>query len=227
MELIPAIDVLNSIVVKAFLGERKKYMPIKSKLINSSVLEKVISVLLKEYNFKKIYIADLNAIMGNKNNFYIINKVIKKFPKIDFWIDYGVRTFSDFKKFDNSLFKTIIGSETIKNIKELNKIKKYKKNEIILSLDFKNNLFLGTADLIKNKKLWPKKIIFMSIDAIGSKNMPKLIKLKRLGLNLKKDFYLAGGVSNNEDIKHLKNNGIKGAILSTAIHEKNIIYKDI
>ena len=75
MELIPAIDVLNSIVVKAFLGERKKYMPIKSKLINSSVLEKVISVLLKEYNFKKIYIADLNAIMGNKNIFILLIKL--------------------------------------------------------------------------------------------------------------------------------------------------------
>jgi len=75
MELIPAIDLLNNIVVKAFSGERKKYKPIKSKLINSSNLENIIDSLLKEYKFKIIYIADLNAIMGNKNNFNIIKNL--------------------------------------------------------------------------------------------------------------------------------------------------------
>ena len=83
MELIPAIDVLNNIVVKAFSGERKKYKSIKSKLINSSNLENIIDSLLKEYKFKIIYVADLDAIMGNKNNFNIIKRVIKKFSQID------------------------------------------------------------------------------------------------------------------------------------------------
>ena len=91
MELIPAIDLLDNIVVKAFLGERKKYKPINTKLANSCRLENIIIGLLKEYKFKIIYIADLNAIMGNKNNFKIIKEVIKKFPKIDFWVDYGVK----------------------------------------------------------------------------------------------------------------------------------------
>ena len=227
MELIPAIDVLNNIVVKAFSGERKKYKPIKSKLINSSNLENIINSLLKEYKFKIIYIADLNAIMGNKNNFNIIKRVSKKFPQIDFWVDYGVRTFLDFKKFENMLFKTIIGSETLKNTMELKKIYKHKKKEIILSLDFKNDFFLGPLNLIKNKKLWPKKTIFMIIDSIGAKKIPKLIKLKKFGFDLKKDYYLAGGISNNKDINFLKKNGFKGVILSTAIHERNIIYKDL
>ena len=52
MELIPAIDVLNNIVVKAFSGERKKYRPIKSKLINSSNLENIIDSYLKNINLK-------------------------------------------------------------------------------------------------------------------------------------------------------------------------------
>ena len=225
MELIPAIDLLDNIVVKAFLGERKKYKPINTKLANSSRLENVIIGLLKEYKFKIIYIADLNAIMGNKNNFKIIKKVIKKFPKIDFWVDYGVKNFLDFKKYHDNRFKTIIGSETLKNTDELKKIYKHKKREFILSLDFKNNFFLGPKNLIKNNKLWPKKTIFMILDSVGSKKRPKLIKL--YNLDQKKDYYLAGGISNNKDIDFLKKNGFKGVILSTAIHEKNIIYKNL
>ena len=225
MELIPAIDLLDNIVVKAFLGERKKYKPINTKLANSSRLENVIVGLLKEYKFKIIYIADLNAIMGNKNNFKIIKKVIKKFPKIDFWVDYGVKNFLDFKKYHDNRFKTIVGSETLKNTDELKKIYKHKKREFILSLDFKNNFFLGPKNLIKNNKLWPKKTIFMILDSVGSKKRPKLIKL--YNLDQKKDYYLAGGISNNKDIDFLKKNGFKGAILSTALHERNIIYKDL
>ena len=225
MELIPAIDLLDNIVVKAFLGERKKYKPINTKLSNSSKLENVIIGLLKEYKFKIIYIADLNAIMGNKNNFKIIKKVIRKFPKIDFWVDYGVKNFLDFKKYHDDRFKTIIGSETLKNTDELKKIYKHKKREFILSLDFKNNFFLGPKNLIKNNKLWPKKTIFMILDSVGSKKRSKLIKL--FNLDKKKDYYLAGGISNNKDIKFLEEKGFKGAILSTAIHEKNIIYKNL
>ena len=225
MELIPAIDLLNNIVVKAFLGERKKYKPIDTQLSNSSKLENVITGLLKEYKFKIIYIADLNAIMGNKNNFKIIKKVIKKFPKIDFWVDYGVKNFLDFKKYHDNRFKIIVGSETLKSTDELKKIYKHKKREFILSLDFKNNLFLGPKNLIKNNKLWPKKTIFMILDSVGSKKRPKLIKL--FNLDKKKDYYLEGGVSNNKDIKFLQKKGFKGAILSTAIHEKKIVYKNL
>ncbi|PPR35441.1 MAG: hypothetical protein CFH26_00207 [Alphaproteobacteria bacterium MarineAlpha6_Bin4] len=227
MELIPAIDVLNNIVVKAFLGKRKKYKPIKSKLINSSNLEKIIYRLLKEYKFKVIYIADLNAIMGKKNNFIIIKKVIKKFPNIEFWVDCGVRTFLDIKQYENLPLKIIIGSETLRNTKELKKINKYKRNEIILSLDFKDNNLLGPLNLLKNQKLWPKKVIFMLIDSIGTKKISDLKKLKKFFLTKKKDFYLAGGVSNNKDINFLKKNGFKGTVLSTAIHEKKINYKNL
>ncbi len=62
---------------------------------------------------------------------------------------------------------------------ELKKIYKLKTKEIILSLDFKNDLFLGPLNLIKNKKLWPKKNIFMMIDSIGRKKRPGLLKLKK------------------------------------------------
>ncbi len=225
MELIPAIDLLDNIVVKAFLGQRKKYKPINSKLVNSSKLENIIIGLLKEYKFKIIYIADLNAIMGNKNNLNTIKNAVRKFPKVDFWVDYGVKNFLDFKKYGNNKFKTIIGSETLENVDELKKIYKYKKKKSILSLDFKNNSFLGPKNLIKDNKLWPKKTIFMILNSIGSKKRPKLKKL--YNLDLKKDCYLAGGISNNEDIKFLEKKGFKGAILSTAIHEKKIIYNNL
>ena len=44
---------------------------------------------------------------------------------------------------------------------------------------------------------------------------------------LKKRFYLAGGIRNNKDIFLLKEKGVNGVILSNALHEKKIIYKNL
>ena len=228
MELIPAIDILNNIVVKAIVGERKKYKAIQSKILNSCKLEHIVEGLLNEYDFKKIYIADLNAIIGNKNNFKIIESIITKYTHIDFWVDYGIKTYLDFKKFKNLPCSLIIGSETLKDVLELKKIKKkIKKNNIILSLDYKNNRFLGPPSLIKEKKLWPKKIILMALDNIGSRKGPNINKYNKIKSGLKKEFYLAGGIRNNKDIFLLKEKGVNGVILSNALHEKKIIYKNL
>jgi len=83
MELIPAIDVLNNIVVKAFSGERKKYRPIKSKLINSSNLENIINISrdkLKEIGQE--YIDKLNNLSNNSE------KVSDKLPINFKWIGF-------------------------------------------------------------------------------------------------------------------------------------------
>lgn len=225
MELIPVIDVLNSIVVKAFAGERKKYKPIQSKILDSHNLDKVIEFILNEYDFKRIYIADLNAIMGKKDNFLIINKIIKKYPQIDFWVDYGIKTYIDSQKFNSVKCTLVIGSETLQDVLELKKISR--KREIVLSLDYKNDIFLGPKYLISKETLWPKKIILMFLDNVGSNKGPNLDKLKKIKFDSKKEIYLAGGIRNNKDICLLKKMGIKGVLLSSAIHEKKIIYKEL
>tara|TARA_Y100000590_G_C15456662_1_gene914843 strand:+ start:123 stop:806 length:684 start_codon:yes stop_codon:yes gene_type:complete len=225
MELIPAIDVLNNIVVKAFAGERKKYKPITSKITRSFYLNDIISSLLDEYSFKSIYIADLNSIMGKNDNFQIINDAIEKFPNINFWVDYGIKSFSEFNKIQNKNFKIIIGSETIINISELKKIVQIRGKEFILSLDFKNNAFLGPINLLKEQNLWPKKVIYMCLDQVGNKRILKKFNNKIFNFNKKNHFYLAGGISDNKDILFLESLGFKGVLAASSIHERLIDYK--
>ncbi len=227
MELIPAIDVLNNIVVKAVAGKRKKYKPIISEITHSFYLNDIILSLLKEYNFKSIYIADLNAIMGNGDNYKIINKAIEQFPNISFWVDYGIKSLNDYKKFDDKKFKIIIGSETINSVNELKLINKKKRNEFILSLDFKDSLFLGPNNLLKKKELWPKNIIYMFLDKVGKKNILNKFDIGIFNFDKKNNFYLAGGISNNKDIDFLENLGFKGILIASAIHERLINYKKL
>ncbi|MEW8382346.1 MAG: nickel transporter, partial [Candidatus Thiodiazotropha taylori] len=64
MKLIPVIDLMNGIVVRAIRGQRQSYLPSSTPLCQSSQPEAVISALLSLYPFDTLYIADLDAITG-------------------------------------------------------------------------------------------------------------------------------------------------------------------
>ena len=227
MELIPAIDILNNIVVHGQGGERKKYKPIKSKILTSSNLQHVIEMILKEYNFKTIYLADLNSIAKNKDNFKLIEKTLKKFPKIDFWIDFGIKSLNDFKKIGKFPFTPIIGTESIENIKEFKKILKKFNNKIVLSLDYKKNKFLGPKEITNNSNFWPTQIILMFLDKVGLNKGPNFIQIEKIIKNTGFKYYLGGGIRNNKDIFVLKSMNINGVLLSTAIHKRKIRFENL
>ena len=67
----------------------------------------------------------------------------------------------------------------------------------------------------------------MALDNIGSRKGPNINKYNKIKYGLKKEFYLAGGIRNNKDIFLLKEKGVHGVILSNALHEKKIIYKNL
>ena len=62
MQIIPVIDVMGGIVVHASGGDRAHYQPLKSILTSSCDPFEVITDLLAWHDFKKVYIADLDAI---------------------------------------------------------------------------------------------------------------------------------------------------------------------
>ena len=67
----------------------------------------------------------------------------------------------------------------------------------------------------------------MFLDNVGGKKGPNISKYKKIKSGLKKEFYLAGGIRDNNDIFLLKKKGISGVLLSNALHEKKIIYKKL
>lgn len=72
MEIIPVIDLMDGLAVSGKSGNRKEYVPIKSVLCDSSNPIDLITKY-KENGAKKVYIADLNSIMGTGDNFEINN----------------------------------------------------------------------------------------------------------------------------------------------------------
>lgn len=220
MEIIPVIDIRRGQVVHAVKGQRQNYRPLRTSLCESNSPEDIVQAFISSYPFKTIYIADLDAIEGQSNNDQIIEQLHDKFQSVTFWVDQGISSTIELK--DPLLRQHVIGSETNISPDILNEIITISPN-IILSLDFQSNTFLGVRNLLQKTGLWPGRIIIMSLARVGSDNGPDyelISSLKKTAGDRK--IYVAGGVRHETDLNLLNDMGIDGVLLATALHTERI-----
>ena len=220
MEIIPVIDIRRGQVVHAVKGQRQNYRPLQTSLCESNSPEDIVQAFISSYPFKTIYIADLDAIEGQSDNDQIIEQLHDKFQSVTFWVDQGITSTVKFK--DLLLRQHVIGSETNISPDILNEII-ISSPDIILSLDFQANTFLGDRNLLQKTGLWPGRIIIMSLARVGADNGPdyKLISsLKKTSGDRK--IYVAGGVRHETDLNLLNDMGIDGVLIATALHTERI-----
>ena len=98
MQVIPVLDLLNGLVVHAKKGDRRNYLPVDSQLCPSSNPTELISCLLSLYDFKCIYIADLDALQYQGNNSGIVETICQNYPELGNLVGYRSGP-------DKSLFK--------------------------------------------------------------------------------------------------------------------------
>lgn len=221
MKIIPVIDLKDGIVVSAQQGMRERYQAIDSKLCISSSIFDVIDGFLSVYDFKMLYIADLNAITHTGDNQELIDYVIAENPTIEFWIDNGT-ILQDLSVAAIGNKKLIIGSES-QNIENLKSVEEHLK-ENILSLDFfPDNGYTGPKELIENPALWPQDLIIMTLDRVGGKRGPDFEKLNYFCCTYpKNNFIAAGGVRDERDLIRLKEIGIYSVLVSSSLHSGKI-----
>lgn len=220
-QLIPVIDLMRGQVVHAKLGQRERYAPINSRLCGTSNGLDVVVALLKLYPFKMLYIADIDAILGNGNHDALIEKINQTFPNLAIWLDSGTHQTS-------CKAKPVLGSESMFNLESYLE----NKNSHVLSLDFNAQGAMGISDLHETAKFWPDEVICMTLNAVGSGagadtlRLQQLIEFNKARKNPAK-LYAAGGVRNIDDLQTLASMRLAGALMASALHNGQITSEDI
>jgi phosphoribosylformimino-5-aminoimidazole carboxamide ribotide isomerase len=223
MQIIPVIDLLNGAVVHAKQGVRQHYQPIKSLLTHSSKPLDIVAALLDIYPFQQLYIADLNAIQKLSDNFNAIRTISQKFPQLKLWIDAGINSTPL-----NAHSNVILGSENFSELGIFLAYKKQQKNHFILSLDFMPNGYHGPAELLESSQYWPKNVIVMSLENVGANQGANINLLKEvLQRAPTRNVYAAGGIRHARDLTTLKEIGVHGALIATALHKKQLSTNEI
>lgn len=231
--MIPVIDLKNAQVVHAKHGNRHAYLPIQSALSASSDVFSVVEGLLKLYPFRTIYIADIDAISNSGNHFEQIELLSSRYPHITWWVDNGVRNVNAHILYTpQANIRAVFGSEHIHTLQDYHAMSYAYKSRHVLSLDKLDNIKLdstelGAAELHHTGLHWPDDVICMTLNKVGSNTGPdfaRLQALQKLNLACKPpaNLYAAGGVRNMDDLLALKQLGVAGALVASALHSGEI-----
>jgi phosphoribosylformimino-5-aminoimidazole carboxamide ribotide isomerase len=232
LKVIPVIDVLDKIVVHAVRGIRKEYQPLQS-VITKSFEPSVVALTFKNFGFSDLYVADLDAIIDCSTDFNILNTIGDK-TDIKLMVDAGVTSIERAQKLlDSGVSKLIIGTETLQKESFVSDaVRLFGSERVVVSLDLKGNKILakfgfdGCIDpfclLRQFKEMGVSQIIVLDLLRVGSGEGVNVDFLKKVIAEVGIDVYVGGGVRDINDLVELKNLGVSGALVATALHTGKI-----
>jgi len=227
MEIIPVIDLKNGSVVRAHMGQRDQYRPIRTPLSPTSRPVDVLRGLLSIHPFATLYVADLDAIERTGDNRDVLAELTSAAPGLALWVDSGIADRAAAKAwFDAGLGHLVIGSESQSDLSLMRALAQH--DHVVLSLDFRADDFQGPSQLALDADCWPQRVIAMTLARVGSGSGPDL---KRLAETAKaaagRAVYAAGGVRHAADFAALDRLGIAGALVASCLHDGSVSGADI
>jgi len=218
------LDILNGIVVHAVKGERAKYRPVEGSMIcNSSDPIEMISAI----HPPEVYIADLDHLQHMGDNFGLIKEISGRTKTM---VDIGVRNLEDVRKCANIADTVIVGTETA-SLEVIEKAATRFPGRINLSIDMKNGIVLTEDPKMKAhpqelvRKLNDfdlKDIIILDLGRVGTSAGINRDLLKTMVETSTHNIIAGGGIRDLNDIDVLKELGIGGALVATAVHNGKI-----
>ncbi len=209
MRVIPVLDLKGGVAVRARAGERDAYAPLAP-----SRPEAVVGGFLALHPFQTIYLADLDAIERRGDNRATIEALCAAFPKLSFRVDAGATTNS------SSSWRDVVGAESLDPTAPS---PDFSHSGAVLSLDFRGADFLGPASLLASQQLWPQCVIVMTLARVGMSEGPDFARIAEIKTRAPtRDVFAAGGVRDARDLQRLRDMGVAGALVATALREGRI-----
>ena len=237
VRIIPVIDIFEGVVVHAVRGRRKEYQPLKSVLCASTDPVDVARAL-KAFGFGELYVADLDAIMGGQANFSVFKQIAEE-TGLELMVDAGI---ADLKKAEGVLrshvLRVIIGTETLRRVSFVAEaVEFFGSEKVVVSLDLMGDRVISRLELGRRKdpvallrefqEMGVAQIIVLDLARVGSGEGVNLPVLKRMLRNLKVKVFVGGGVRDIRDLGELKNLGVYGVLLATALHSGRISLEEL
>ena len=237
LKIIPVIDVLDGIVVHAVRGRRKEYQLLKS-ILCASTDPVDVAAALKALGFSELYLADLDAITGGQPNLSLFKRLAGK-TGLELMVDAGI---DDLKKAESVLeshvSRVIIGTETLPSTSLVAEaIRLFGSEKIMVSLDLMGDQVISgfelgalkdpVALLRKFQEAGVSQIIVLDLCRVGSGEGVNMSFLKKVLKNSKAKVFVGGGVRDVKDLVELKDVGVFGVLVATALHSGKISLKEL
>lgn len=227
MQVIPVVDLIGGEVVRARMGDRDAYRPIQTPLSLTADPVDVVAGFLGLYPFAALYVADLDAIRGCGDNSVAARRLRKAFPELRLWIDNGAADEAGLAAIVEGDFGLpVIGAESQRDSALM--AAHALSDSVALSLDFRGETFLGPPEILAAPRLWPNRVIVMTLARVGSGAGPDFSRLQSIrSAAPTHEIFAAGGVRGPADLAALKAAGLAGALIASALHDGRLTRADL
>jgi phosphoribosylformimino-5-aminoimidazole carboxamide ribotide isomerase len=232
LKIIPVIDILNGKVVHAVKGQRHNYQPLESILVKSTEPLEVAKGF-KALGFKELYIADLDSIIDCSMNFQTLKSIANR-TGLKLMVDAGITSIPRAKKlFEIGISKLIIGTETLQRKKFVEQaVEIFGSDRVVISLDLKGEkvvVKLGFDGCLSPicflqdfKRMGVSQVIILDLTRVGSGEGVNVDFLMKVIAEVSIDVFVGGGVRDINDLVKLRNLGVSGTLIASALHTGKI-----
>jgi phosphoribosylformimino-5-aminoimidazole carboxamide ribotide isomerase len=228
IEVIPVIDLRGGVVVRARHGSRHSYAPIVTPLARTSAPLDVVAGFLTVHPFRTIYAADLDRIESRGSHDLCLDALTTAFPDVTFWADAGVRDGEEARYWlaRHKRAHLVLGSESLSDHAVLEEF--VTDGRVVLSLDYRSDGFLGPKGLCDAPRLWPARVIVMTLARVGGNAGPDMVRLAKIKRRAPDAMlYAAGGLRGASDLMRLKQAGVRGVLVASARHDGRLAGADL
>ncbi len=234
MRIIPVIDLKRGRVVHAVAGRRDKYMPIESKIASSSLPVEVARSLRNEFQFRELYVADLDAIERKGSNLADVNRL-----RSDGWqvyLDAGTSSVKDLRRGIRDVDRLVVGTETLGSLSDLREVCKVHP-WVVASLDmmfgriWSHNPEIADMDMPEVvsalSRTGVSEIIFLEVSRVGTGSGVNEQAVRMALRASTVPMLVGGGIRNVYDIERLERMGVSGVLVATALHTGRLRREDL
>ncbi|MBC7482907.1 MAG: nickel transporter [Rhizobacter sp.] len=227
MKLIPVVDLMRGQVVRAVRGNRQAYQPIVSQLCASSDPLKVAKTLCAHCDSRQLYVADLDALLGQPAQVTVLRELLLALPELELWPDAGFANAAGADALRAGIgaagarIVPVFGSESLASRAELERcFVGANAADAVLSLDRRDGERLDAAGCWDAPALWPERVIVMTLERVGSDAGPDLDTLADVRRRSPATFIVgAGGIRNVDDLERAGAAGAGAWLVASALHD--------
>lgn len=229
MNLIPVIDLMQGVVVRARRGERGSYLPIDSALCRSSDPLTVAAILRDHCAARQMYIADLDALTGRPPQHALVEALSRALDGVELWVDAGfaddaaVLDWQGRVDVDPAGWVPVLASESLRDGPALAAATMRDgspRHDVVLSLDRRGPERLDPAGCWAMPSLWPTRVIAMTLERVGANQGPDLdtiVQVRRQAPG--RQVIGAGGIRDARDLSVARAAGASAWLVASALHD--------
>jgi phosphoribosylformimino-5-aminoimidazole carboxamide ribotide isomerase len=231
MLLLPVIDLCGGLVVRAIAGRRAEYRPLVSRLTDSTDPLAVARAIRERFAWTEFYLADLDAIGASEPAFPTYRRLHADGFRL--WVDAGVRDRADAQRLATAgVDQMVVGLETVRGPAEWRAIlRNLGPERVVFSLDLRDGRPMappevwGTTDpgRIVERVVADggRRVIVLDVARVGTGGGTgtEAVCADLVRRHPEVAVYVGGGVRGTEDVQRLREVGVAGVLLASALHD--------